>query len=77
MRTLLHQSLQENPSLVSIVAPRRWALLTTLRSVVKMPPWQQWEIDETFEALLSQCSKTVKLALFVDGLTSLSHRRFR
>jgi len=68
MRTLLHQTLKLNPSLVPEVAPRRWSLLVTLRSIAKMPPWQLWEIQESFEMLLSNCGRTTKLAVFIDGL---------
>ena len=67
-RTLLYQILKLNPSLIPEVAPRRWSLLCTLRSVVNMPPWKRWEIEESFEILLSQSERTLRLALFIDGL---------
>ncbi|KAK0616675.1 hypothetical protein B0T14DRAFT_250916 [Immersiella caudata] len=68
MMTVLHQSLREYPSLVPAVAPRRWALCTTLRTAAAMPRWDRWEIEESFEALLSQCDDRFRLAIFVDGL---------
>ncbi|PMD50078.1 uncharacterized protein K444DRAFT_622302 [Hyaloscypha bicolor E] len=68
VRTLLYQVLQLNPSLVPEVAPRRWSLFLTLRRVTKMPPWQRWELEESFEVLLSKCGRTMRLALFIDGL---------
>jgi hypothetical protein len=74
MRTLLYQTLQLNPALVPEVAPRRWSLFITLRSVAKMPPWQRWEIEESFELLLAKCGQTIRLALFIDGLDELKPR---
>ena len=32
------------------------------------PPWTEWEIQESFMALLSECDTSVRLALFIDGL---------
>ncbi len=68
MRTLLYQILQERPMLISTTTPRRWALLNTLRGVVQMPAWESWEVEESFWTLLAQCSQTMKLVVFVDGL---------
>lgn len=68
MRTVLHQCLQSHPGLASAVAPRRWALFSTLRSYEKQPPWEEWELKESFEYLLSEIVKTHRLAFFIDGL---------
>ncbi|KAG6363935.1 hypothetical protein INS49_009038 [Diaporthe citri] len=68
MRTVLHQCLQSNPGLASAVAPRRWALFSTLRSCEKQPTWEEWELKESFEYLLSGMVKTHRLAFFIDGL---------
>ena len=76
-RTLLYQTLRLNPSLISIVAPRRWSLFLTLRSVSKMPSWKMWEVEESFEILLSQCGRTMKLAVFVDGLDEFESPPFQ
>ncbi|KAN0110089.1 hypothetical protein V8E51_006476 [Hyaloscypha variabilis] len=77
MRTLLYQILRLNPSLIPEVAPRRWSLFVTLRSIVKMPPWQRWEIEESFEALLFKCGPILRLALFIDGLDEFDSPPFR
>jgi len=68
MRTVLYQVLSRNPCLVQPVAARRWALFTTLRSVAVTPNWDLRELEESFEALLSECDKSLRLVLFVDGL---------
>ncbi len=69
MRTMTHHLLEQIPALVPTVAPRRWALLNTLRSAdAVMPPWVQWEVEESFEKVLSYCGKDFNLAVFVDGL---------
>jgi len=68
MRTVLHQVLVKNPSLTPRIAPRRWTLFTTLRSPDMSPPWTEWEIQESFMALLSECDTSLRLALFIDGL---------
>lgn len=33
-----------------------------------MPPWERWEIEESFEILLSNCEQNLRLGLFIDGL---------
>ncbi|EAQ87685.1 hypothetical protein CHGG_04304 [Chaetomium globosum CBS 148.51] len=68
MRTILHQVLSEENSLIPCVAPRRWALFSTLRAAVEAPPWSTWEVQESFDALLSECDKSFRLAVFIDGL---------
>jgi hypothetical protein len=68
MRSLLHQALQVNPVLASELAPRRWSLLVTLRKTTKMPPWEPWEIEESFKFLLTTCGQKMRLAIFIDGL---------
>lgn len=68
MRTVLHQCLQSHPELASAVSPRRWALFSTLRSYEKQPPWEEWELRESFVYLLSEIVKTHRLAFFIDGL---------
>lgn len=70
MRTILFQCLQAVPELVKSVAPRRWVLLNTLRSTKKQPPWQDWEVKECFDVLLTNYDKSGsrRLAIFIDGL---------
>ncbi|KAK2597927.1 hypothetical protein N8I77_012679 [Diaporthe amygdali] len=70
MRTILFQCLQADPEMVKSVAPRRWSLLSTLRSSQKQPSWQDWELNECFDILLSKFDKSgsKKLAIFIDGL---------
>ncbi|KAH6681585.1 hypothetical protein B0J14DRAFT_218079 [Halenospora varia] len=69
MRTLLHQALLSYPHLTSCLAPRRWALLNILRnSHIEFPEWQPEELEQSLHALLAECGKDLRLALFVDGL---------
>ncbi|KAK1463837.1 hypothetical protein CMEL01_12598 [Colletotrichum melonis] len=67
-KTLISQALELEPELAPKLTPRRWVLCQVLRSISCLPDWEPWEIEETFKALLSHCGKTVKLALFIDGL---------
>jgi hypothetical protein len=67
-RTVICQALELRPELAPIVAPRRWALFQVLRAEPTFPEWAPWEIEESFAAFLSECGKSFKLALFVDGL---------
>ncbi|KAL6823208.1 hypothetical protein V8C40DRAFT_275326 [Trichoderma camerunense] len=67
-RTVIFQALTEFPELTPVLSPRRWAFCQALRSISGLPKWTDWEIEESFEALLSSCGKTIKLALFIDGL---------
>lgn len=76
MRTILFQCLQADPEMVKPVAPRRWSLLNTLRSVKKQPPWEEWEIKECFNNLITEYGKSSskKLVIFVDGLDEFEHK---
>jgi hypothetical protein len=76
-RTLLYQILRLNPLLVPIVAPRRWSLPLALRCIAKMPPRQLWETEESFEILLSEHSRSMRLALFVNGLDEFESPPFQ
>lgn len=67
-RTILFQVLEQYPELAPVLAPRRWAFCQVLRSISGLPAWGPWELEESFEALLSSCGKNIKLALFIDGL---------
>ncbi|KAH8898523.1 hypothetical protein GQ53DRAFT_636812 [Thozetella sp. PMI_491] len=68
-RTLLLQAIYKNRELARVIAPRRWAFLLALRNGGHpLPPWEPWEIDESFATLLSECGKSMMLALFIDGL---------
>ncbi|CAM1502182.1 Fc.00g041660.m01.CDS01 [Cosmosporella sp. VM-42] len=67
-KTVLHQVLNQKPSSIPRIAPRRWALFQALRDPQSFPAWETWEVDESFEALLKECGKSMAVALFVDGL---------
>ena len=67
-RTVISQVLKAHPDMARYATPRRWMLFQVLRSTPKFPKWESWEIEESFKALLDQCGKSIKLALFVDGL---------
>ncbi|CVK91303.1 uncharacterized protein FMAN_09446 [Fusarium mangiferae] len=67
-KTVLHQVLNQYPSAAPRIAPRRWALFQALRGMVDFPDWEEWEIDESFQALMNECGVSMAMALFVDGL---------
>ncbi|UKZ78937.1 hypothetical protein TrVFT333_006684 [Trichoderma virens FT-333] len=67
-KTIIIQALEQYPELTPALTPRRWAFCQTLRSISDLPAWHEWEVEESFEALLSSCGKEIKLALFIDGL---------
>lgn len=67
-RTIIFQALEQYPDLAPILTPRRWAFCQVLRSTSGLPMWDTWEVEESFEALLSSCGEMVKLVLFIDGL---------
>ena len=70
-RTILLQTLQQHPELIPLVTPRRWALVRIIREATHFPTfphWEDWEVDEAFDYLLSECGKSIRVAMFVDGL---------
>ncbi|KAI1135642.1 hypothetical protein F5Y05DRAFT_415982 [Hypoxylon sp. FL0543] len=67
-RTLIFQALKLNPKLISSITPRRWTLAYALRGTRSFPRWETWEVEESFNFLLQECGKSVKIALFIDGL---------
>ncbi|RFU80831.1 vegetative incompatibility het-e-1 [Trichoderma arundinaceum] len=67
-RTIIFQALKQYPELLPVLTPRRWAFCQVLRSISGLPMWEAWEVEESFEALLSSCGETIKLILFIDGL---------
>lgn len=75
MRTILYKCIHSSSpksdldsNLASAVAPRRWALFATLRNLKKQPPWEDWELEESFNLLLTEVVKRKRVVLFVDGL---------
>lgn len=68
MRTVLYQCLKTNRELVAVVAPRRWSLIGTLRNCNRQPQWEDWELHESFNLLLSHIVKLKRVAIFIDGL---------
>jgi hypothetical protein len=69
MRTLLHDTLQRFPHLISMVFSDRWEISVVLGDLVT---WEEpWTMDETFRAfrlLIQEATKTTKIDLFIDGL---------
>ncbi|KAK5657414.1 hypothetical protein OQA88_2984 [Cercophora sp. LCS_1] len=68
LRTILYQALASNPSHVREVVPRRWAWFSSLRLPTHAPPWEEWELEESFHRLLRLSQQDMRLAIFVDGL---------
>ncbi|KAL7903815.1 hypothetical protein GGI35DRAFT_465099 [Trichoderma velutinum] len=67
-RTILFQALKQYPDLAPLLTPRRWVFCQVLRNTSRLPKWETWEVEESFENLLSSCGETIKVALFIDGL---------
>ncbi|QYT03178.1 hypothetical protein H0G86_010147 [Trichoderma simmonsii] len=67
-RTVISQALEQYPDLAPVLTPRRWGFCQILESISGLPTWETWEIEESFELLLSMCGETIRLALFIDGL---------
>lgn len=68
IRTVLYQCLQHYRELTAVVAPRRWALCSTLSNCNRLPLWEDWELHESFNLLLSHIVKYKRVAIFIDGL---------
>ncbi|KAL7935799.1 hypothetical protein V8C35DRAFT_333614 [Trichoderma chlorosporum] len=67
-RSVIIQALEQCPELAPVLAPRRWMFCQVPGSASRLPTWDKWEIEESFEALLSSCGKTVKLILLIDAM---------
>jgi len=68
-RTLLCQALEQAPELLPVLAPRRWGMIKVIGRLPSIfPLWDPWEIDESFNALLTESTRTWRLAVFIDGL---------
>ncbi|KAF9776453.1 hypothetical protein IL306_005357 [Fusarium sp. DS 682] len=70
LRTLLYQTLRDNPKLVPIICPRRWTLFHIVRELDlrDVPSWSDWELHESFSRLLKFAKDKIRLVIFVDGL---------
>ncbi|RYP39605.1 hypothetical protein DL767_002153 [Monosporascus sp. MG133] len=68
LRTLLHEILQQEKSLLSRIFPGRWFLLQIFDGEVELPEPQLDELLVAFRALLSETAVTLRLALTIDGL---------
>ncbi|KXX75781.1 hypothetical protein MMYC01_207456 [Madurella mycetomatis] len=68
-KTLLVQALNHFPELLPILAPRRWTYALVIQGTSYLPPWEDWEVQESFQALLSHSNaEKLNLAIFIDGL---------
>ncbi|KAK8121610.1 hypothetical protein PG984_010280 [Apiospora sp. TS-2023a] len=67
-RTMLLQAANKMPEIIPLVSPRRCALAEAKPDKEKFPDWESWEVEESFDLLLRKCGRTLKLALFIDGL---------
>ena len=67
-RTILHQCLSVYPELISKVFPRRWLALSIMGTDAKLPRWKMTDLRQAMNALASENNKSLRLALFVDGL---------
>ncbi|KAI1170790.1 hypothetical protein F4777DRAFT_567783 [Nemania sp. FL0916] len=73
LRTLLHQCLMQQPQLIPLVCPRRWALFKVFgRKAIKAAPTWTWkELHESFSAFDLHAGEQFNLTLFIDGLDEL------
>ncbi|RYP44696.1 hypothetical protein DL768_008867 [Monosporascus sp. mg162] len=67
-RTLVYRALRRYPALVPAVTPRRYVLASALGQITDFPRWESWEVEESFRRLLAVCGKSIRMAIFIDGL---------
>ncbi|KAF2853440.1 hypothetical protein T440DRAFT_505771 [Plenodomus tracheiphilus IPT5] len=72
VRSLLYQVLQQVPDLVPYILPHRMEI-GTLFGVDAVDsktygPWSWDELQQAFRRLIKQCSKSYRLAFFIDGM---------
>jgi hypothetical protein len=70
-RTLLCQALELKPELLPILAPRLWAFFQITggwEAALRSFAWGDWEVDQSFKALLAESGNTLRLVIFIDGL---------
>jgi hypothetical protein len=73
-RTTLYQALTKFPNLAPKLAPRVWAYYAILQHPQReheVPLAEEWEIDESFQILISLAGKEFSLVIFIDGLDEL------
>lgn len=74
LRSLLYMVLKQQPSLLAVVLPSRWALLhnslttPTLGLKPELEPWGLKELKDAFTELIKQDLVRLKLFFLVDGL---------
>ncbi|KAI0875414.1 hypothetical protein GGS24DRAFT_295783 [Hypoxylon argillaceum] len=70
LRTLLYQCLKQQPQLLPKACGKRWALTKLLGMTAReiLPMWTRRELEECLNVVASEHGKTIKLAMFVDGL---------
>ncbi|KAK6193885.1 hypothetical protein LQW54_012014 [Pestalotiopsis sp. IQ-011] len=68
MRSLLYQIISANPKLAPMLCPRRWTLFHATRVSLQFPEWSDWELEESFKALLKHAESNMCMLLFIDGL---------
>lgn len=69
LRTLLHSILSKCPDMVPIVFPERFEECILFGDASDdSEPWTWPELQKAFKVLVEECSKKMKLILFIDGL---------
>lgn len=65
---MLHQAMTTMPNLIPLVSPKHWAWARQTHMYYRLQSGKSQEVEESFDLLLRKCGRTVKLALFIDGL---------
>lgn len=66
LRSLLYDALRQHPDEIPFVLSKRWSRL--LLFGLELRPWDDAELEEALQSLVSRANGNYKLCLFVDGL---------
>lgn len=66
LRSLLYDALRQHPDEIPFVLSKRWNRL--LLFGLELRPWDDAELEEALQSLVSRANGNYKLCLFVDGL---------
>ncbi|UPK97068.1 hypothetical protein LCI18_008003 [Fusarium solani-melongenae] len=67
-RTILAYGLQQDPDVIPMVAPRRWAFCRALGGAPCPRDWDASEIETSLALFLSNCRLRMRLMVLIDGL---------
>lgn len=70
-RTILYEAVKQDPTLISIITPKRWAFHRILQGHPFPIDWTSEELADGVSNLLAKCT-SLRLILFIDGLDEFS-----